>query len=104
MQNLTRTEEGKRALTSFLKFLIKGTKQDNLFQVIFASSDSFYHNWLVEHLKVGYFNNIFIGNMSKSHSETYFCEYAVAQYPDLCPISFESAYNVCGGSVHFLDM
>ena len=43
MSMLTRTEEGRDALEQLLEFFIKCTKQDSLFPVVLASSDSFYH-------------------------------------------------------------
>ena len=106
MVNLTDTETDRKALHAFLSFLVMCTKQVGRFDVVLASSDSFYHMWLTKYIGSSQFNTYVIGNLTKDDAKKYWEEHALKEHRHKSVIhapSFEDAYYACGGNIHLLN-
>ena len=106
MVNLTNTETDRQALDAFLSFLVMCTKQVGRFDVVLASSDSFYHMWLTKYIGSSQFNTYVIGNLTKDDAKKYWEEHALKEHCDKSVMgtpSFEDAYSACGGNIHLLN-
>ena len=106
MDNLTHTETDLKALHAFLSFLVMCTKQVGRFDVVLASSDSFYHMWLTKFIGGDQFDTYVIGNLTKDDAKKYWEEHALKEHRHKSVIrapSFEDAYYACGGNIHLLN-
>ena len=108
MSMLTRTKEGRDALEQLLEFFVKCTKQDSLFPVVLASSDSFYHLWLANLIGEDRFTTHVIGHLSKEEARNYWEQHALLEYKKIKDKfegpEFEDVFAICGGSFMLMDM
>ena len=95
---------GSKALRSLLDWCVLNTKQDGRFHVVFASSDSFFMDWLAAQGITAHVRPLVIGDLDREHARAYYKhQLDMADVPNdvLVPTSDE-VYRVCGG--HMLSI
>ena len=106
MNDLIGFDSDRKALKSIISFLVMCTKQVDHFDIVLASSNSFYHRWLTNFIGADQFRTFVIGNLTKDDAKKYWEEHALKQHHHksfLGTPSFEDAYFACGGNIHSLD-
>mmetsp|Transcript_51826 Transcript_51826/g.108297 ORF Transcript_51826/g.108297 Transcript_51826/m.108297 type:complete len:455 (-) Transcript_51826:655-2019(-) len=96
---------------AFLRFIIKISKQDRRLHVVFASSDSFFVQWLFSAfgLKFEHVNVITLGDLTKAEAYRYYEHIIKTKHPEkkreLFPseADFDKVFSVSGGRMQYLD-
>ena len=99
-------DDGAAALKSFLEWCVLNTKEEGRFHVVFASSDSFFMDWLDS---LGITSHVFpvvVGDLDRSHAEAYYQHrLELAAVPsDVVVPPFDEVYRVCGGHMMSIRM
>ena len=108
LNRLMKTPDGEEALQCFFDFCVLNTKQNPRCHIVLVSSDSFFLQWVKEHIQVGQFTPYVIGPLSKKEAERYWKEVIIPDFYDKVgrasdPPPFEDAYSVAGGIIMYLD-
>ncbi|CAB4439673.1 unnamed protein product [Rhizophagus irregularis] len=67
-------------LKSFLNWMVLNTKQENRFNIVLTSSDSFFLNWIVNQLNVPHVTPYIVGDLSKEEAKEYFEKHVLPYY------------------------
>ena len=90
---------------TFFPWLVKNTTQDARFHVMMASSDSFFLRWITQYVDTAYFMNYVIDHLCNEEGRRFLEEEVIINHhhDDCQPLTFEDAYEVCGGCMQLLS-
>lgn len=102
---MLKDERGYATLNEFFAWIFKNTKQDARFHVMMARSDSFFQRWVTQYVDTAYFMNFVIRHLSKEEAKKFWEEMVIINHhnDDFQPLTFEDAYEVCGGCMHHVS-
>jgi hypothetical protein len=97
-------DDGAVALRSLLRWCVLNTKEEGRFHVVFASSDSFFVDWLGAQGITPHVRPLVVGDLDREHAQAYYeHRLDMANVPsDIAVPSFDEVYRVCGG--HMLSI
>ncbi|KAI7943299.1 hypothetical protein MJO29_013143 [Puccinia striiformis f. sp. tritici] len=96
-------------ITTFLRFVVQMTKQEEKLHVIFTSSDSFFESWLQKHVDSTHFQTKVVGDLSREEAHQYFL-HLVESHPNLSEenkdrlrsVPFDIPFKMTGGRISFI--
>jgi hypothetical protein len=97
---------GSKALRSLLDWCVLNTKQEGRFHVVFASSDSFFMDWLGAQGITPHVFPVVVGDLDREHAQAYYKHRLdMADVPsDVVVPPFDEVYRVCGGHMMSIRM
>ena len=98
--SLKKDPEGEDALHSLFKWLVMNTKEQNKFQALFCSSDSFFHLWVANYVGAHRYQTCVIGDLPKEEARE-FWQQLHQNASEI--VTFSDAYQFCGGNMFLLQ-
>lgn len=96
-------DEGAVALHNLLRWCVSNSKQERRFHVVFASSDSFFLNWLQAQGIRDHVDTVVIGDLDRDHARGFYEDFLARSGHGSSNVPpFDEVYNICGG--HMLSI
>ena len=96
--SLKEDPNGESTLHSLFKWLVMNSKEKKEFQVLFCSSDSFFHLWVGNYVGTHRYQTCVIRDLPKDEAGVFW----QLLHKNGNNITFEEAYKLCGGNMFHL--
>ncbi|OAV90719.1 hypothetical protein PTTG_28219 [Puccinia triticina 1-1 BBBD Race 1] len=102
-------EMSDKVIQTFLRFVVRVSKEEANLQVVFTSSDPFFESWLKKHVNSAHFETLVVGDLPYMEAKDYFL-HEVKNHPHLTKtnkdllesVDFQIPFRITGGRMFFI--